>query len=230
MLNLEDYYDEIPLALHYFNQGNFEKAIEIYSTILDATNPDEETVPYLYLQYANALIKNANQYFTDEIVNIDKGYDLNRRREIEDDIENAWNVLEQSKLCFTILKDDASLAKTHFLLGEISLLNNDFSTSIQDYVECINLYNKIQSEPSEYYDVYLSMGSAYEFVEDYVKANKYYHECVNLMGEECEDLVMKIQENKFKMENPKEVEKVSVEVNDDDGVVRDINCNKKRVN
>ncbi|KAK6089856.1 hypothetical protein P3W45_001204 [Vairimorpha bombi] len=230
MINLEDFYDEIPLANQYFAQGDFENALEIYSKILDTVNPDEETVPYLYINYANCLIKNSNQYFIEEIQNIHSGFDLSERKDIEDDLENAWNMLEICRNSFVILKDDLSLGKTYFLLGEISLLNNEFRDSIRDYIECISIYKMINADISEYGDVYMSIASSYEFLGDYDMALKYYQESIEVfkaVGMEYSDILDKIEEINCKKEIvPQEIK----EEDEDLTEFKDINSNKKRIN
>lgn len=230
MINLEDFYDEIPLATQYFTQGEFENALEIYSKILDTVNPDDETVPYLYLNYANCLIKNSNQYFIDEIQNIHSGFDLSERKDIEDDLENAWNMLEICRSSFVILKDDYSLGKTYFLLGEISLLNNEFRDSIRDYIECICIYKNINADICEYGDVYMSMASAYEFLGDYDMAIEYYQNSIEVfkaVGMEYSDILDKIEEVNCKKEIvPEEIPEEEEDITE----FKDINTNKKRIN
>ncbi|EEQ82650.1 hypothetical protein NCER_100606 [Vairimorpha ceranae BRL01] len=229
MINLEDFYEDIPLAHQYFAQGEFEKAIDIYSGILNKINPDEETVPYLYINYANCLIKNSNQYFLEEIQNIHSGFDLSERQIIENDLEMAWNMLESCRSFFTILKEDFLLGKTFFLLGEISLLNNEFRDALRDFIECENIYKKLQADCTEYIDLYFSMSNAYEFLEDYDMAIKMLRDLVEIFKKsnlDYLDLLDRIVEIKSKKDKPVVENKEEFE---DLSEVKDINKNKKRI-
>lgn len=252
MVNLEETYPKIVNARASIAQGQYEHALEIYSELLDIVNPDDETVPYLYVEYSHALIKNANEYFMEEVANIaeSRGFSLLNRQNIEDDLETAWNLLEVSKSAFTILRDDMQLATTHFLLGEISLLNNQYNEAIHDYTESINTFLKIHDESDiELLDVYLSMSNAYEFSEDFDMATFYYKKAINvykkaeessvdpLDKENISGLIVELLEKIKSMEVKKtyiedvrksQTQEIRNEV--EDNVVIDINSCKRRLN
>ncbi|WUR03455.1 G-protein-signaling modulator 2 [Vairimorpha necatrix] len=230
MLNLEDYYEDIPTAYQYTAQGNFEEAINIYTSLLDNINPDDETVPYLYLNYANCLIKNCNQFFIEEIKNIHSGFDLKKREIYEDDLENAWSLLEICRSSFSILKDEYNLSKTYFLLGEISLLNNEFRDAIRDFIETESLYKKCKVEDNEYIELYMSMSSAYEFLEEYEQALKILRDVEGICKKReiiYEDIREKIEEIESKKERP--VKEEPQEEEEDTSEIKDINNNKRRL-
>jgi tetratricopeptide (TPR) repeat protein len=252
MVNLEENYPKIESARASIAQGQYEHALEIYSEILDSVNPDDETVPYLYVEYSNALIKNANEFFMEEVAAIaeNRGFSLLDRHNIEDDLESAWNLLEISKSAFTILRDDKHLATTHFLLGEISLLNNQYKEAIHDYTESINTFLKIYDEADlELLDVYLSMANAYEFSEDFDMGIFYYKKAIVvykrveesslevLDKENVNGLIVELLNRIKGLEKKKayieDARKIQTEDNFDDvedEIVIDINNCKRRIN
>ncbi|KAF9764661.1 hypothetical protein NGRA_0391 [Nosema granulosis] len=252
MYNLEETFPKIVTARASVAQGQYEHALEIYSELLDIVNPDDESVPYLYVEYSNALIKNANDYFMEEVAKIaeSRGFNLLDRQNIEDDLESAWNLLEISKSAFTILRDDQQLATTHFLLGEISLLNNRYTEAIHDYTEAINTYLKIYDEASiELVDVYLSMASSYEFSEDFDMAVFYCKKTINVykraeeasvdpadkenLGGLISELLEKIKSLEVKKTLSEDVRMAETEEKIgevEDNVVIDINTCKRRIN
>lgn len=164
-------------------QGEFEHGITIYSEILEGMNPDDEKIPYLYIEYADALIKSSNLFFFDEISRIsqNRGLNLEERKGAEDDLETAWGVLEICKNAFSILKDYRMLARARFLLGEICLLNNEFRDGLHELVECSAVMDKIYEKDSfEYADVYLSLANCYSLLEDFEMGKEYYDKAIEI--------------------------------------------------
>ncbi|CAD26554.1 HISTONE-BINDING PROTEIN N1/N2 [Encephalitozoon cuniculi GB-M1] len=189
---MEDLTEAFPLLLEArasVTQGEFEHGIAIYSELLESMNPDDEKVPYVYIEYADALIKSSNVFFIEEISRISgrKGLNLEERKGAEDDLEIAWNLLEICKSAFSILKDYAMLARTRFLQGEICLLNNEFRDGLHELVECVAVMDKIyEKDCFKYADVYLSLANCYEFLEDFEMSKEYYDKAIGIYRAEQE--------------------------------------------
>lgn len=247
MEKLEDAFPSLIEARASVAQGAFEHGIEIYCEILDRVNPDDEKVPYIYLEYADALIRNSNSFFVDEISKISSknGLDLNERRETEEDLETAWNLLEICRNAFIILKDYHSLTTTRFLLGDICLLNNEFRDALHELTECVSTMDKIyEKDDIRYADVYLSLANCYEFMEDFEMSRKYYDKAIvvykaeqgrkesegeaDAIGDLISELLQKIRELEYKQ---KRLESTDIPSEpEEDGDVIDINAcrrNKK---
>lgn len=241
MEDLEDVFPSLREARASVQQGAFEHGIEIYCEILENVNPDDEKVPYLYLEYADALIKSSNSFFIEEISKISnrQGLDLRERKETEEDLEIAWDLLEICRNAFTILKDYGSLATSQFLLGEISLLNNRFHDALHELTECVSTMDKVyEKDDVKYVDVYLSMANCYEFMEDFSMSREYYNkaigvyraeqgrksseEVVEAIGDIITELVQKSSELEYKKKRSEDVGLPS-SPEDDDAVI-DINA------
>lgn len=245
MKNLESVYPSLKEARSCVVQGEYEHAINLFSEILKSINPDDEKTPYVYFEYANAMIKNSSEYFMEEIARIGnkQGISLLERNEIECDLENSWNLLEICSRSFSILRDYKMLARTYFLQGEICLLNNEFSDAIHEYTECLAEMQKVYDENDiEYADVYLSIAASNEFMNKFdecidalnnviqlyklAKVKSEDEETKDKYGGLISDLVMRTKEmevKKMKMEN---ITLEEEEIEDD--VVIDINALKRR--
>jgi len=189
MEDLESSFPLIDEARASIAQGEFEHGIGIYTEILETVDPDDGKSPYIYLEYANALIMNANMFFMDEVSRISakRGLNLEERKWAEDDLETAWNMLEICKNAFVILKDYSCLARSRFLLGEICLLNNEFRDGLHELVECVAVMDKIyEKDYVGYADVYLSISTCYEFLEDFAMSKEYCNKAVMVYNAEKE--------------------------------------------
>lgn len=189
---MEDLAETFPMlseARASIAQGEFEHGIEIYSEILSDMNPDDEKIPYLYIEYADALIKSSDMFFIEEISKISgrKGLNLEDRKGAEDDLEIAWNLLEICKNAFSILKDYSMLARTRFLQGEICLLNNEFRDGLHEFIECVAVMDKIyEKDCFRYADIYQSLANCYEFLGDFEKGREYYDKAIGIYRAEQE--------------------------------------------
>lgn len=238
-MDLEETFPSIAEARASVAQGAFEHGIEIYCEILETANPNDECVPYLYLEYADALIKSADAFFVREIERISsrQGIDLSERKDAEDDLETAWDLLEICRSAFTILKDYGSMATTQFLLGEICLLNNQFLEAVHELTECISTMNKIyQRDNIRYADVYLSLARSYEFLEDFDMSREQYSNAIGVysaeqgrggadadaIGDMILELLQKTKELGYKKKRVEDADLPSEP--EDDGAVIDINA------
>ncbi|ADM11484.1 putative histone-binding protein N1/N2 [Encephalitozoon intestinalis ATCC 50506] len=200
---MEDLAEAFPLlseARASIAQGEFEHGIGIYSEILEGVNPDDEKVPYLYIEYADALIKSSDMFFIEEISKISgrKGLNLEERKGAEDDLEIAWNLLEICKNAFNILKDYSMLARTRFLQGEICLLNNEFRDALHELVECVAVMDKIyEKDCFKYADVYLSLANCYEFLQDFERSKEYYDKTIGIYRAEQEQKESEEEKNEI---------------------------------
>jgi tetratricopeptide (TPR) repeat protein len=245
MANLEELYPSIIEARAAIAQGSLEHGIDIYCEILKEINPESASLPYIYIEYADALIKNCNAFFMREMERIveRKGVSLADKEEAEDDLENAWNLLEICKQSFTILKDYDFLASTWNLLGEICMLNNKFDEAIHEFAECLETMKKISGDATDpkYADVYLSMARSYEFLGDFEMSKEYYNKAIVVyrarqdadIGEHdretatevVSELLQKVAEVEYRKERSENVDLPSEP--EDGGPVVDINACKR---
>jgi tetratricopeptide (TPR) repeat protein len=245
MTNLEEHYPSIIEARAAIAQGSFEHGIDIYCEILKKTNPESANLPYIYIEYADALIKNSNAFFMREIEKIvgKKAVNLAEREEVEDDLENAWNLLELCKQSFIILKDYGFLASTWNLLGEICMLNDKFDEAIHEFAECLETMKKAYGNTTDikYADVYLSMARSYEFLGDFEMGKDYYSKAIAVYrthqgadGEYDEEMItdviseilQKVAELEYKRERTENADLPSEDENEEETVI-DINACKR---
>lgn len=223
------------------NKENHQMAAEIYSEILiEAAKNFKEDDPRLcriYVEYASSLIINCEDFFTNELSLLanHKVVNSSEKQIIEDDLENAWNLLEIAKI--VLAKEKVLLSKIYYLLGEILILNNNFLDAITEYKECLVL-----CEPSKRHcDALLKIASCYEFLKMYEESNAHLNEILliyeknrSLVGDCKADEI--IEEMKFRMGENLKKKKMDEDVTlqstddviDDEKVVININANKKK--
>merc|ERR1712080_530397 len=96
------------LARDYLNHNNLQKAIQIYSELLNSTKSLNLNINYfIYLEYSEALIRNAENYFEKSLLNFQNNFklDLDNQSEIEEDLNIAWETLEMIRNYFQAYLD-----------------------------------------------------------------------------------------------------------------------------
>ncbi|KAM0684882.1 hypothetical protein COBT_003909, partial [Conglomerata obtusa] len=174
-------FPEIQTARACSVQDNHELATEIYSEILTEASSsyekDSQTLCLLYLEYAESLIKNCEEYFIKEISMISayKAVTLSEKADKENDLVIAWDVLEIAKSVYIASKQSFYLSRSYFLLAEIQLLNNNFLGAINDYTNAMEELIKVKLQKSVIYcECLYKIATCNEFM-------KYYDESVNCL-------------------------------------------------
>lgn len=201
-VDLQSQFPDLQKARACANQDNHAMASDLFSDVLNALTAqhpqDDPAVCYIYIDYANSLVRNCTQFFTSEYLNIANHAGASHgRRSIEDDLEIAWNVLEIAKV--VLQKDRLASMKIRYLLGEILLLNNNFNDAVCEYTESMALSDK---HGTKYCECLLKIASCHEFMKDYGEANvslrkivQVYEAAKSEIGEErVKGLVVDIQE------------------------------------
>ncbi|KAF7683663.1 hypothetical protein TCON_1136 [Astathelohania contejeani] len=240
-MNDQNLNSEIEQARVCVNQKQYQMAIDIYSDILNKASAlysvDDPVLAELYLEYANALICNSHELFISELQSILK-MKAAALPDKEDDLEIAWNVVELAKNTFMVTKDHYNLYRAYFYLGEILILNNEFSESIKEYANSITELDivsgngKDMTYNSQYFEIYSRIASAYEFLKDYQNSSLYYKKCLDLQKNNGSEAV--VDELKFRIESLKEKDmelnvgrETEETIENDDKPIIDINSLKK---
>lgn len=128
---------------------------------------------YIYIEYAHCLIKNVSNYFQTLLhcLNTHQPSILQKKEIYEEDLEIAWNVLEQARLYFKMKNDTHQLKKVYFLQGEIYLLNDQYADAIKEFSNCL-LVNDEQFVNDG--TVYKRIGDSYFFLGDKAMATTFY--------------------------------------------------------
>lgn len=127
---------------------------------------DENDIPQtnekasILIEYSHSLVKNAINYFDSIIANAAFANMepsstpnvaqitslINKRAQIESDLQIAWESLESSRLFFICQKNHSSLAKIAFLQGEINLINENWNDAIDCYLDTLDSIEKINKD------------------------------------------------------------------------------------
>lgn len=119
--------------------------------------------PCTLIEYAHVLIKQSVQYYDSIVQGASLNLSgvnqpgnkylinlLNKKSEIETDIEIAWDSLEESRIYFNALQNSLfkheHLAKITFLQAEIYLLNEQWNDAVIMYTETLELINLVDQK------------------------------------------------------------------------------------
>ncbi|EPR79828.1 Histine-binding protein N1/N2 -like protein [Spraguea lophii 42_110] len=215
MENLEEKYPALRQARLCFTQKNYAFASEFYSELLSTMEKNESIheICKIYLEYAEVLIEEANEYFTLAFLEFaqQRAPNNTEKEEIEESLEIAWSLLEICRQTFAVEKDKILIRRIHTLLGDILLLNNNFQDAITEYAVAIENYEDIK--------IMQKMASCYEFLEDlnnYLEMNNKILAILlkqNKM-DEVEELQAQMDHFKKKIENKEQIpEKVDDSAN-----------------
>ncbi|ELQ75904.1 Cell cycle-regulated histone H1-binding protein [Trachipleistophora hominis] len=132
---------------------------------------------YIYIEYAHCLIRNVNNYFQTLLLQLNAHQPsmLQKKEIYEEDLEIAWNVLEQARLFFKMKNDKHQLKKVYFLQGEIYLLNDQHADAVREFSECLLV------EDEQFVcdgTVYKRIGDCYFFLGDRMMATTFYEKGV----------------------------------------------------
>ncbi|ORD99312.1 hypothetical protein A0H76_1060 [Hepatospora eriocheir] len=110
-------YPELKEVKIYKYHGNYEEAIQILIKLIDETDEDDIAHYYLLLEYSGCLIDNIYMRISDGVF-----------EEENEDLEIAWNYLEECKIKFNeIFLDNQALLKIYKYQGDIECLDNKFN-------------------------------------------------------------------------------------------------------
>ncbi|KRH93575.1 Cell cycle-regulated histone H1-binding protein [Pseudoloma neurophilia] len=120
--------------------------------------------PVILIEYSHALIKHCFIYYDSIVATVSNNSNkylaslINKKSEIETDLEIAWESLEQARIYFntlhssdlnedmTMLQKFENLSKISFLEGEIYLLNEQWNDAVISYTETLEMIQKYESE------------------------------------------------------------------------------------
>ncbi|XP_069126094.1 protein HGV2-like isoform X3 [Argopecten irradians] len=121
-----------------------------------------------------------------------------------DDVSNlqlAWEMLELAKVIY--LKDEDKAAKlraadAYLKLGEVSLETEQYTQSISDFTECLNIQKSVlEPDDRSLAETHYQLGLAYSFNKEYDQSIDSYRAAVKVMESKIESLQKKLDENKF---------------------------------
>ncbi|TBU20906.1 hypothetical protein CWI38_0010p0010 [Hamiltosporidium tvaerminnensis] len=215
--------------------NEYDMASEVYSEVLSAAeniyDQNDPNLCKIYLEYAASLIRGSEEHFVNELEKMVSKRTVGSSR--DDDLNIAWDVLEISKSVFIANKDHNDLAQTFYLLGDILLLNNDFTGAITEYVSSIVEIKKCAGKNTlSESEVFYKMATCYEFMEEYEKCVEFLIKMKGISREVDEELNCKIKEVLYKKGEKEKKEKIArgevTEEESESGEVIDINMNKRQ--
>ncbi|KAL6120816.1 hypothetical protein NUSPORA_02387 [Nucleospora cyclopteri] len=177
-INLEEEFEDCRSARIYLVHKNYDKALEIFCKMLETVTAQEESYPYVLMEYATCLVESTFYTAEQEALQAFRTAIRTENTQIDEDTEYAWNCLENCRVSFEILNDTVALIKVHKYLGDILCFNNEFEKAIEEYKKaesyCI--------ENEELAEIYEDIAEAYKNMnkekegEEYLKRSKKYRE------------------------------------------------------
>ncbi|KAI5148965.1 hypothetical protein ENBRE01_0642 [Enteropsectra breve] len=134
----DDYIAKREEALVYISHGDYESAIDIFTEILQEL--DKNTIEYneVLLEYALALLENISLQTEESYKTILSGSKCAKLDMHDDDIEVAWECLENCRINFEVVKDSEKLCLVHKGLGDVQSLNNHFEEAVKEYLKAVD--------------------------------------------------------------------------------------------
>lgn len=179
MIELENEFEQIRLARLYKVHGNYDLALGLYFEILDGVNNECEAYPYLLLEYAVCLLESAMTTCEENYVEVFEKK-RNKLNTTEEDVEYAWNCLENARMLFEELQNKNRLICVHKYTGDLLVFNNDFAQALLEYEKAQNMCE----ENEHVVEVLEDICECYVHLKDFEKAKECYKNILGICKEE----------------------------------------------
>ncbi|OQS54416.1 hypothetical protein EHP00_1879 [Ecytonucleospora hepatopenaei] len=182
-VNLENEFENIRLARILKIHGNYDQSLSYYMDILEDLDNTCHSYPYLLFEYAVCLLESAMDACGESYVEVF----AKKAKKIssgDEDLEHAWNCMENARVCFEELQDKKYLIQAHKYIGDILVFNNDFGKAEEEYQKAYDL-----CDSDEYTQVILEdMCDCYALKGELGKARECVENILKIIGEESKEV------------------------------------------